>query len=174
MSDHKIEPKDKSRRSALKKILVGAGVLAGYQVLPKQWTKPIIEQVVLPAHAQTSGLSIHDPCQSSLVSGNQGSTTVIINVKGYVTPAAANVPITIVATPTGGTGGSITVHTTTDANGEYSININVAGGPGITFVSILTTATGASDSGRCSVDVPNVSGSSTTTTTTTTTSIYIP
>jgi len=151
------DPKDKSRRSALKKLLVGAGVLAGYQVLPKRWATPIIEQVVLPAHAQTSGLSIHDPCESSLVSGNQDSVTVIINVKGYISPATANIPITIVATVTGGTGESTTNHTMTDASGNYSINMIVNGGPGITFVSVLVTASGVANSGRCSVDVPDVS-----------------
>ena len=45
---------DQSRRSALKKIAVGVGVLAGYNVLPDKWTKPIVGQIALPAHAATS------------------------------------------------------------------------------------------------------------------------
>lgn len=44
------------RRQAMKKILVGVGALAGYSVLPEQWIRPVIGQVVLPAHAETSGI----------------------------------------------------------------------------------------------------------------------
>lgn len=34
---------------------IGAGVIAGYSVLPEKWTAPIIGQIALPAHATTSG-----------------------------------------------------------------------------------------------------------------------
>jgi hypothetical protein len=47
----------------LKKIGVGIGALAGLSVLPKKWTRPIVEQIVLPAHAQSSQL--HCVCQIS-------------------------------------------------------------------------------------------------------------
>lgn len=46
---------DGGRRKAIKKIAVGVGVLAGFSLLPEKWTTPIIGQIVLPAHAQTSG-----------------------------------------------------------------------------------------------------------------------
>jgi hypothetical protein len=45
---------DQNRRKAIKKIAVGVGVVAGCSVLPEKWTKPIIGQIVLPAHAETS------------------------------------------------------------------------------------------------------------------------
>jgi len=48
-------PENQSRRKAIKKIAVSVGVLAGYSVLPEKWTRPIIGQIVLPAHAATSG-----------------------------------------------------------------------------------------------------------------------
>jgi len=151
------DPQNRSRRSALKKLAIGAGVLAGYQVLPKQWTKPLIEQVVLPAHAQTSGFSLTDPCESiTLVSGNQSSTTVIIKVQGSISPPIANVAINIAATVTGGTGETTTTSTTTDGNGNYSIEMVVNGGPGITSVFVEITATGATGSANCSVSVPDV------------------
>jgi len=44
-----------SRRKAVKKIAGGVSALAAYHTLPVNWSKPIIEQVFLPAHAQTSG-----------------------------------------------------------------------------------------------------------------------
>lgn len=44
-----------SRRKALKKMLVGAGVAAGAAGLPSKWAKPVVDKVLVPAHAQTSG-----------------------------------------------------------------------------------------------------------------------
>lgn len=48
-------PESPNRRKAVKKLVVGAGLLAGYSVLPGEWTKPIVGQMALPAHAATSG-----------------------------------------------------------------------------------------------------------------------
>ncbi len=46
---------DQNRRKAIKKIAVGLGVLTGYSILPEKWTRPIVGQIALPAHAETSG-----------------------------------------------------------------------------------------------------------------------
>ncbi len=46
---------NQDRRKAIKKIAVGVGVVAGYSVLPEKWTKPVVGQMILPAHAETSG-----------------------------------------------------------------------------------------------------------------------
>lgn len=48
-------PESQDRRKVMKKIVAGVGVLAGYSVLPEKWTRPIVGQIVLPAHAETSG-----------------------------------------------------------------------------------------------------------------------
>jgi len=42
------------RRAMLRKVLAASGVIAGAHFLPGSWVKPVIEKVVLPAHAQTS------------------------------------------------------------------------------------------------------------------------
>lgn len=47
-------PLSQTRRSVLKKMLVGTGVASGAAALPEKWTKPFIEAVILPTHAQTS------------------------------------------------------------------------------------------------------------------------
>ncbi len=47
--------KGQDRRKVIKTIAVGAGVLAGYSVLPDKWIRPVVGQIVLPAHAATSG-----------------------------------------------------------------------------------------------------------------------
>ncbi len=44
-----------ARRKALKKLLVGSGAaVAASQTLPTKWTKPVVDSVILPAHAQTT------------------------------------------------------------------------------------------------------------------------
>ncbi len=43
------------RRKAIKKLAAGVGVLAGISMLPDRWTRPIIGEIVIPVHAQTSG-----------------------------------------------------------------------------------------------------------------------
>jgi len=54
-SDRKISPKcsssDNSRRRALKTLALGTGA-----VVASKWNKPVVESVILPAHAQTSML----------------------------------------------------------------------------------------------------------------------
>ena len=43
-----------ARRRILKTLLAGGGVIAGAKALPEKWAKPVVESVVLPAHAQGS------------------------------------------------------------------------------------------------------------------------
>lgn len=44
---------DNSRRSTLKTLLVGGGTLT-LGALPSKWTKPVVDSVILPVHAQTT------------------------------------------------------------------------------------------------------------------------
>jgi hypothetical protein len=144
---------NEQRRSVLKKMAVGAGVLAGFAALPERWTTPIVGQIVLPAHAGTSGTSLNDPCSVTLTSGTTGTATVTVLVTGFVTPPTAAVPVHIVATATGGAGSSVSGDTTTDASGNFSMSLTVTGGPGITRVDTTTTVTGAAGAARCFVIV---------------------
>ncbi len=45
----------KGRRKAVKTIVGGVTALAAYNVLPAKWGVPVVEQILLPAHAATSG-----------------------------------------------------------------------------------------------------------------------
>ena len=47
-------PLPQSRRKLLKSIALGSGAIALGKTLPDSWTKPVIESVVLPVHAQAS------------------------------------------------------------------------------------------------------------------------
>ena len=55
MKDHLNEsnnqPKSPLRRKTIKTLAVGVGALAGSTVLPEKWVTPIIQGIVLPAHA---------------------------------------------------------------------------------------------------------------------------
>jgi len=43
-----------SRRKLLKSIAAGSGAIVAGKSLPENWSKPVVESLILPAHAQTS------------------------------------------------------------------------------------------------------------------------
>jgi hypothetical protein len=141
------------RRSAMKKITLGVGVLAGYSLLPETWTRPIIGQIVLPAHAATSGSSLHDPCAVEVRGGDHTTANVIIKVTGFVTPPVANLPVVITATPvlSGVKKTDVKANTTTSANGTFEAIMTIGGGPGITSINVTTSVTGADGVANCVV-----------------------
>lgn len=87
-------PESRERRTAMKKIAVGVGALAGISALPDKWTTPIVESIVLPAHARTSThLVICPDLTLTLLNGTQSSETVAVRVQGCVTPATGGVNV---------------------------------------------------------------------------------
>lgn len=56
MSDRKPHSKigHHSRREALKRLTGSAGIAAGASMLPRRWVEPVVNSVILPAHAQLS------------------------------------------------------------------------------------------------------------------------
>ena len=44
-----------SRRKLLKSIAAGSGVIVAGKSLPESWSRPVVDSVILPTHAQTSG-----------------------------------------------------------------------------------------------------------------------
>lgn len=154
-------PENKERRTAMKKIAVGVGALATIGALPEKWTQPIVSQIVLPAHAGTSGSSLNDPCSVELLSGTQADSSVTIQVSGFVTPPSGGLTVIIVATPQPiGDAFKETATASTANDGTFLANITVYGGPGITSVSVSTSVAGAEGTATCSLNIP---GGSTTT-----------
>ena len=166
--DHADSPE---RRKALRKIAIGVGTLAGYSVLPERWTRPVVGQVVLPAHAETSGSvpqdpeapdslpqdpetvrpTLHDPCTLQLLWRDRD--LVIMQVEGYLTPPIDNVNITISA-EFDMSGGNTVATTTTDAAGNFSEILTVTPiGKGDENVIVTTSAAGADGVGHCSVSI---------------------
>ena len=58
-----VKDRESARRSVLKRLLVGGGVAATAKMLPDQWHKPVVESVILPAHAGTSDEPNVKPCE---------------------------------------------------------------------------------------------------------------
>ena len=50
----KVRKSDKSRRKLLKSIAAGSGAIVAGKSLPESWSRPVVDSVMLPAHAQTS------------------------------------------------------------------------------------------------------------------------
>lgn len=47
---------NQGRRKIVKNIVFGVSAIAAYNAFPAKWGTPILEQVFLPAHAQTSAV----------------------------------------------------------------------------------------------------------------------
>lgn len=161
MNDHSkdkqqaIESTD--RRQVIKKAVSGAAALAAYNMFPSKWGKPVIEQVFLPAHAATSGVSIGDPCSVTITSGTT-ATLVDFTVEGYVTPATSGLPVNITILTIGGAFDGTSSYPSsmtglvTDSNGQFSQNFgNWA--VGTTRLEVTTQVEGASGTASCAADV---------------------
>ncbi len=130
-----------SRRKALKTIAAGTAV-AGGLALSGKWSKPVVDTIILPAHAQatnpvgpvtttpepttTSGECspmVENACYEHILSG-QSDYISSITVTGWVRPAQAGVAITIqinaVVGFAGGEQKTDILHTTTDDTGRFS------------------------------------------------------
>lgn len=46
------EAGDTTRRATLRKLAAGLGLVAGGTLLPERWTKPVVESIISPVHAQ--------------------------------------------------------------------------------------------------------------------------
>ena len=144
---------DSGRRRAIQKIAVSVGVLAGCSMLPDKWTQPIIGQILLPAHAATSGSVLNDPCQVTLQAGTTATESVTVRVTGFVTPPAANLPTLVTATAVGGSNAQVQTQVATAEDGTFGATLTIGGGPGITSVNVVTTVTGAQGTAQCSVAI---------------------
>ena len=75
---------DKARRKLLKTIVSGGGAIVAGKSLPESWTKPVVDSVMLPAHAETSPAepTPPTPCTPCLVAQSycNGGNTIIVSV----------------------------------------------------------------------------------------------
>lgn len=73
MGDEKkqTEARELSRRKLLERVALG-GAAISVTLLPSQWVKPVVETIVVPAHAQVSGPSPSAPVPSPSMSVTPG------------------------------------------------------------------------------------------------------
>lgn len=146
------------RREMLRKILAGSGIVIGAGSLSGKWSRPVIDSVILPAHAQTS---LSDPCALSVTVISGGVEVV---VTGLVLPPTGGVVVTILVELLSAATvvDTITIMATTNATGVYTSALVTLSGMGATEVRATTSLSGVG-SAVCQEFLP------TTTTTTTTT-----
>ena len=69
-SDKKTEQgKNKARRTILKTLVTGGSALTAAKVTPDQWIKPVVESVIIPSHAQTTGGGAGNPAGGFAAAG---------------------------------------------------------------------------------------------------------
>jgi hypothetical protein len=64
-----------SRRKLLKTVTAGSGAVVAGKLLPESWSKPIVDSVLLPTHAQTTdgtgsagdGSGVHPGCMAEAI-----------------------------------------------------------------------------------------------------------
>ena len=75
MSDKK---SSESRRKLIKSIVTGSGAIIAGKSLPESWSRPVVDAVVLPAHAQTSPPQASPPGVTGITDLRLASTTLTI------------------------------------------------------------------------------------------------
>lgn len=81
--------RNSARRRLLKSVVAGGGVLATGKLLPENWARPVVQSVVLPAHAQTSLVSFDGLFDTGpLISDAGGSQSGSI-LDMFISPAHA-------------------------------------------------------------------------------------
>jgi hypothetical protein len=80
---------DESRRKLLKSIAAGSGAIVAGKSLPDSWSKPVVDSVLLPVHAQTSFLcsagsidSVDDDNEGVVILFDGVSNCSLITVSG--------------------------------------------------------------------------------------------
>ena len=141
------EQENPARRKMLQTSIAGAGLVAAAQT---EWAKPVINSIILPAHAQTSGQTI----AAIAVETGILSTLVSVLTQGQVDALNGPGPLTVFA-PINDAFAAIqsTVDTLTAAEIETVVNYHVVAGS-VTFADIPAT-TGAAPSLVTTVEASN-------------------
>lgn len=152
-----------NRRKVVKGLAAGAGALAAYHALPVNWSTPIIEQVFLPAHAQTSGVSPGGTisCNAAYLGLEEGHYQ--LRVTFTVTPPEAGVSLQgrVSETSLSGNNDEVWVGTetvdgpiVTDADGVWSTVYTTIEAADFESVEFTGTIVSTGESSSCSWNGP--------------------
>jgi len=162
---------NRSRRKALKTLAVGTAA-AGAMALTSKWSKPVVDTIILPAHAQATngaapvGTTTPAPTTTSgecspvlgptcieIVRDQQTELVTSATVTGTVIPAQAGIEITAAFRSFSPTNGShrFNFSTTTDAAGAFSVGQTFSLADQVTEIDagFAGTSCGGTDIGLC-------------------------
>lgn len=94
-----------SRRKLLKSIVAGGGAVVAGKSLPESWSRPVVDSVMLPAHAQTSPPAASPPPPASQAVLIYGANIVAENSHDGQETLHAKIVDTLVPTAEAGEGG---------------------------------------------------------------------
>ncbi|MGA8259483.1 MAG: hypothetical protein WB783_04645 [Arenicellales bacterium] len=144
-----------SRRQSVKKILGAGSLMVGAPIASNHWVKPVVNAVMLPAHAATSPVeirfddSVGDPCSITVTCTDYHEFDVTVN--GAVVPATGGVDVDLTIqfelNNAGNFGSPVdSFSTSTDNNGEYSVTRNESG-VGVSRIRVTATLPDFPDAG---------------------------
>lgn len=134
-----------SKRKLLKSIAAGSGAIMAGKSLPESWSRPVVNAIVLPSHAQTS-----PPLTTPALTTPALTYSCSVAGPAAIFDGPAGVPLgpfeyTITNTGTGPlTGGDINVPKTDGTTGGINFMVDLSGGipdplaPGSNFTISLT------------------------------------
>ncbi len=163
---------NQSRRKALKTIATGTAA-AGAMALTGKWSKPVVDTIILPAHAQATngaapvGTTTPAPCSSTIVGACiqvhliDAGYIESAEIGGGVNPARASIAIQggfRSNSPTNGTH-TYTFQMTTDYRGFFHAIQNFTAADNVTSIDAgwIQGPCGTDDIGLCS-DMPDIPG----------------
>ncbi len=120
------DSKTVSRRHLLRAATIASGAVAAATALPKRWTRPVVEHVEVPLHAQGSvqTLSFTQPTEGSSPNGPVFTFTV------QTTPATPGLPLTVTSSPNlQASGGGNSVSGNADGLGRFTGQFRTVGIP---------------------------------------------
>ncbi|GMR05650.1 MAG: hypothetical protein BMS9Abin25_0225 [Gammaproteobacteria bacterium] len=85
----KIIKNHESRRKLLKFLAAGSGVVVAGKQLPESWSRPVVDSVLLPVHAQTS-------CSTTFAGTYDGNATTLLNRCNGAVNEPRTPPLTVI------------------------------------------------------------------------------
>jgi len=145
------EPANRSRRKALKTIAAGSAA-AGALAMTGKWSKPVVNSIILPAHAQATNAAGPATCTTQVTFacyavdlGKAAHGKLVlplagVYVEGAITPAQAGVAITVEIRTIliNQSSRTDTLQTTTDSSGSFNVTQAWTANDGVSSISGVT------------------------------------